>query len=297
MKSATSRIARAIVALTAMLTANVGSSEVYWPPIADPPTGLQLQGKWVWAELITRDVGLAAEFYGRVFGWTFETFGPENDLETYTLVLANGEPIGGMLYDRSDKPTQKSARWVGLISVADAKAARGQVERGGGRTLVKPRKFGARGEAALFTDPEGAMFGVIRSASGDPEDWLGAENTWLWAELWADDPLAMGSFYQSIGAYELLRDPFPQARGVFHLASAGYARAGIRAKPIDVPSTWIPYVRVADVERIVSLARAAGAQVVMEPVRVRGTTAALLLDPSGAPFAVAEWPASPGDAP
>jgi hypothetical protein len=40
----------------------------------------------------------------------------------------------------------------------------------GGRVLAAPGKFPNRGEQAVFTDPDGALFGVVRSSSGDPED-------------------------------------------------------------------------------------------------------------------------------
>ena len=39
----------------------------------------------------------AAEFYGKVFGWTFETYGGDDDRDTYTLALADGLPIGGLV--------------------------------------------------------------------------------------------------------------------------------------------------------------------------------------------------------
>jgi uncharacterized protein len=280
------------LALAALLIANMALADRYWPPINTVPTEARLPGKWVWADLITRDVGRAAEFYGKVFGWTFETYGPKDDRETYTLVLSDGEPIGGMVYDWSKHPTDKSARWIGQISVTDVSKATAEVEAGGGRVLERPQRIGQRGEAALFTDPEGAMFAVLRSDSGDPEDWLGGENTWLWVELWADDPGAMGDFYKAVGSYQLKGDSVAGAPTGYHLVSGGYPRAGIRRKPVNVPSTWIPYVRVHSVEQTVARAIAAGADLVMEPQSVRGTTAALLLDPSGAPFAVAEWPAS-----
>ena len=56
-------------------------------------------GRWIWADLVTSDVAAAADFYGKVFGWTYETYGGDNDLDTYTLVLADKLPIGGMVFD------------------------------------------------------------------------------------------------------------------------------------------------------------------------------------------------------
>lgn len=266
--------------------------ERYWPPITDPPTGTYTPGKWVWAELLTRDVGRAAEFYGKVFGWTFETYGPSDDAKTYTVVSSGGTPIAGMIFlnprDRSMKP---DARWIGLVSANDVKAVEGRVTGAGGKVLMPTRALGARGDAALFADPEGALFGVIHSASGDPEDYLGDVNGWLWAELWADDPAAMAKFYATVGGYDVESGAASGEDRGFRLTAGGYARAGILPKPIaKTPTAWIPYVRVQDVNATVALAKDAGGRVAIEPLQAHGTRVALLIDPTGAPFAVAEWP-------
>jgi predicted enzyme related to lactoylglutathione lyase len=51
-------------------------------------------------------------------------------------------------------------------------------------------------------------------------------------------------------------------------------------------------VRVTNVAETVAKARAAGGRIVIEPTGARGTTVALLVDPTGAPLAIAEWPKS-----
>jgi uncharacterized protein len=281
----------ACVAAIGLLPAALQAADRYWPPITDPATGVHVPGRWVWMELLTRDVGSAVEFYGQVFDWQFETYGPEDDTETYTLVLHDGQPIAGMVFSRPrDRSMKRDGRWVGLISVNDVAAAEARVRKAGGKVLVPRQSMGQRGEAALFADTEGAMFGVIRSATGDPEDYVGEPQEWLWAELWADDPARMARFYQDLGEYEVVAGATPGEGTGFHLASGGRARAGILAKPIETPSTWIPFVRVEDVEQTVSRARAAGGHIVATPDSYHGTRVALILDPMGAPFAVAEWP-------
>jgi predicted enzyme related to lactoylglutathione lyase len=287
-----SSITRGAAALVLLMlgTGAVTAAEPFWPPIADPPTERRDPGSWVWAELVTPDVGLAAEFYGKVFGWTFETYGPKDDRKTYTQVSADGVPIGGMIFRLDDQKTPgRDARWVGLMSVSDVDAAASAVTKGGGKTLFAPRTLGSRGRAALFTDPEGAAFGVIDSATGDPDDATGVDNRWLWIELWADDPAKMAAFYQPIGGYDIATGAAAGEETGVRLVSAGAPRAGIMRKEAKVPSTWVPYVRVASVADTVERAREAGGSVVRMPMEAHGTVVALLLDPTGAPFAVAEW--------
>jgi predicted enzyme related to lactoylglutathione lyase len=159
------------------------------------------------------------------------------------------------------------------------------------------RVLGQRGTAALFTDPEGAIFGAITSATGDPDDYLGEINEWLWLELWADDVSRMAEFYKASIGYEVVSGAVPGedtggttgARTGVHLVSGGLARAGILAKPAKVQTAWLPYVRVQSVVDTVARARAAGGRIVLEPTRAHGTNVALIEDPTGAPVAVAEW--------
>jgi predicted enzyme related to lactoylglutathione lyase len=52
---------------------------------------------------------------------------------------------------------------------------------------------------------------------------------------------------------------------------------------------WVPYVRVSDVAATLQTARAAGARVVVAPRAHFRSQVAVLADPQGAPFAIAQW--------
>jgi predicted enzyme related to lactoylglutathione lyase len=283
--------AAAIAALgTAALTAE--AADRFWPPIVDPPTGQHTPGRWVWADLVTADVALAADFYAKVFGWTFETYGGENDLETYTLVLADGLPIGGMVFDqRALKDKVPTARWVALASVTNVPAAATAVTEGGGKVVYAPVMLGERGETAVFQDPEGALFGVVRSKHGDPADYFADLNEWVWLDLWTADVERAAKFYGAVMGYEVLPLPDDGARQGVHLVSGGFVRAGIMHKEDDRLSTaWLPYVRVADAKAAVEKARAAGGKVLREPVGMKRAIVAIIADPTGAPVGIAQLP-------
>ena len=106
-----------LLAIT-LLATGADAAERYWPPIVDPASGQHTPGRFVWGDLVTADVAAAADFYGKVFGWTFETYGdPNNDQDTYTLALADGLPIGGMMFDkRAMKGNTPSGRIGDLMS-------------------------------------------------------------------------------------------------------------------------------------------------------------------------------------
>jgi len=279
-----------LATLAALLALSAQASDRYWPPIVDPPTGQHTPGRFVWGDLVTADVAAAAGFYGKVFGWTFETYGGEDDRDTYTLALADGLPIGGMVFDqRAMKGKTPSARWVGLISVADVKASAAAVTAGGGTVVYAPVMLGERGETAVFKDPEGVVFGVVNSKNGDPADYAGDLNEWYWIDLWTSDVEKAAAFYRSVVGYETLPIADEGPRSGLHLLSGGFARAGIMQKRSkDASSTWLPYIRVADARASAAAAKAAGGKVLLEPLTMNRATVAIIADPTGAPVGIVQ---------
>jgi predicted enzyme related to lactoylglutathione lyase len=283
----------AMLGMAAVLVAVAGTASAadrYWPPIVDPPTNQYTPGRWVWGDLVTSDVAAAADFYGKVFGWTFETYGGEDDRETYTLVLSNGLPIGGMVFDqRAKNGDVPSARWIGLVSVPDVAAAAAAVSANGGKVVVAPKSLGERGETAVFQDPEGVPFGAVRSKHGDPADYLGDINEWAWLDLWTADVARATEFYRAVVGYEVYPVQLHELRRGAHLVSGGYARAGVMQKNDPRTSAvWLPYVRVMDAKLAAEAARAAGGKVLREPMDVGGAVVAVIADPTGAPVGLAQ---------
>jgi len=279
------------MAATLMAAASTASAaDRYWPPIVDPPSGQHTPGRWVWADLVTTDVAAAADFYGKVFGWTFETYGGEDDRATYTLALADELPIGGLVFDeRAMRDNKPSARWIGLISVPDVRAAADAVTQGGGKVVVTPTMLGERGETAVFQDPEGTLFGAVRSKNGDPADFVGDLNEWVWLDLWTADVDQATKFYSAVAGYTVLPLEQQGLRSGAHLVSGNYVRAGIMQKhDARVSSVWLPYLRVADAMAATDKARAAGGTVVREPVNLGRVIVAIIADPTGAPVGIAQ---------
>jgi predicted enzyme related to lactoylglutathione lyase len=260
-----------------------------WPAISESPTDVHIQGRWVWGELFADNVEAEKAFYGEVFGWQYESYGTGKD--AYTLIRVSGRPIAGIVHYAKPADAKRSARWLALMSVPDVARAAEQAAASGGKVLAPPKDLPGRGKAAVLADPEGAIFGVIRTMSGDPPDAFPSDNAWLWLELWSKDATRMADFYGPIGAYEVKRLEGPGDRAELHLQAAGYPRAGIlEIERKDVPSTWLPYVRVKDLRQTVADIERAGGRVVVPPSpEVRGGKVAVFLDPLGAAVAVAEW--------
>ena len=265
-----------------------------WPAINNAPTGVDTPGRWVWAELFTDDIGRAGDFYGKVFAWQLEDYSQGEN--RYLLARADGRPVAGIVHHVKSEDKERAGQWLRLMSVADVAGAAASVAGSGGEVVLGPRQLDGRGEVAVLADPEGALFGVIHSDSGDPPDLFPPVNTWLWNELWAMDVKRMSAFYRDIGGYSLDAPPRDKAIGddrpEVYLSASGYPRAGIvEQRREDLPSAWLPYLRVKNLDATLhQVVQEGGAVVVGPSPKIRGGRIAVFTDPLGAALGIAEWP-------
>jgi uncharacterized protein len=132
-----------------------------WQPGRNKGAGVVNEpGALSWNELNTRDVSGAEEFYGAVFGWTFETEGM-GEAGSYTTINLGGNPVGGVLNQRErGVPDEVPAHWAVYFAVEDADATVERVKELGGSVMVPPTDIPA-GRFSIVGDPHGAMFTVI----------------------------------------------------------------------------------------------------------------------------------------
>lgn len=253
-------------------------------------------GKFAWVDLVTTHPDKAIEFYTKTFGWTTQEI--RGGRQRYTFFLNNGQPVAGVAYAPANQADQKEAgaRWVGSISVLDINAAAKAVTEAGGRVLVAPRQIEGRGWQALVADPEGCIFGlIVRDAAARADD-EGADNEWVWAQLLSGKPASAIEFYKKALGYQIDEDTRSQRPDDYLLYRDGYSCAGLTPLPegTDGRPGWLGYLRVADIEAIVTDAKSRGARVLYrqdEPDRLQ---VAILADPLGGAIGVVSMPADAG---
>jgi uncharacterized protein len=261
------------------------------PALVDPAGHERHPGKIVWADLVTPDLAGAKRFYGGLFGWTF------NDIHTgstsYSIALSNGQAVAGLV-DRAVKPDEhRQPAWLTFISVKDVDQAQRTIVANGGKVLSPARTYAHRGRQAVFADPQGAVFAVLKSSSGDPEDALADSGEWIWSSLVARDPGAAAAFYQIVFDYEVF--DLPSDDGLEHvvLATDDYARASANELPADAAKLhphWLNFVRVQSTTEAASKAESLGGHILVAPHPDRhGGLVAVVSDPAGAPFGLLEW--------
>ena len=141
-----------------------GAAFGIWEPNQFPGAGVVNEaGALSWNELNTRDVGGAREFYGGVFGWTFEDAVFDGS-GTYTRIMLGDRPVGGLLdQEARDVPAEVPPYWQVYFAVEDTDAAVEQASAAGASLMVGPMDVPA-GRFAILTDPHGAVFGLIATS-------------------------------------------------------------------------------------------------------------------------------------
>jgi predicted enzyme related to lactoylglutathione lyase len=281
------------LATTGLLLLAVGgcTKPVELPPLTATPTGAHLTGKFIWRDLLTSDVGAARKFYGALFGWQFA----DTANGRYVVITHGGRPIGGMVAAQPGMKVNVS-QWVSWLSVPDVDAAAQLVRESGGNVIRGPLDLAGRGRLAVVTDPQGALLVLVRTADGDPPDGESADGDWLWTEIWTHDAEASSGFYGALVGYAV-QDTAVAGAPYRVFRQGRTARAGLIRSPFThVTTNWLPYIRVADAQAVTARVEGLGGRVLVAPAddRRRGT-AAIIGDPSGAAFAIQQWPLTTGD--
>lgn len=281
-------------ALSAICVSPVVAEQLQLPALVEPASAEHHTGKVVFVELVTPDIAAAKQFYAGLFGWTF------HDLEAggikYAQASKDGHTVGGLVQRDIPAGEHRQPAWLTFLSAPDVDRAKTIVTQHGGKVLFEPRSFPDRGREAVFVDPQGAVFAVLASTSGDPPDVLAAPGEWIWSSLITSDPDTGAAFYQTLFNYEVFELPAEKGSEHLMLASDDYARASVNSLPANTQNVhphWLDFVRVEDAAKMTAKVVSLGGRVLVEPrIDRHGGKVALVADPLGAPFGLLEWPST-----
>jgi predicted enzyme related to lactoylglutathione lyase len=245
-------------------------------------------GRFVWHDLLTKDVSAAKRFYGELLGWRFEE--AKRSDRPYVVARSGGTLVAGMV----DVSTNANAgpQWLSYLSVADVDKTVAQVRADGGKILVEPRNLPSA-RAAVVADPQGAPLGLaqVRRSLPDPAD--PSPNHFFWDEYLAQDGVKALDFYKRLAGYE---SAMSESRsGVeYHVLRKTRARAGLFQLPptaTGIEPNWLPYVLVNDPAALAARVGGLGGRILLPaaPERRNGSVV-VIADPGGAPLALQKFP-------
>ena len=107
------------------------------------------------------DIARARRFYEKIFGWTFQPWGPPD-----FYMIGMGEPESGMQGSlqrrRALAPDLKVNGLECTFAVDDVEKVAAAVRANGGRVLMERTILAGIGELIFFQDPEGNVLGAMR---------------------------------------------------------------------------------------------------------------------------------------
>jgi uncharacterized protein len=261
------------------------------PALVEPASSEHQVGKVIFVELVTPDLAASKQFYGSLFGWTFRDI--ESGATKYATAFLDGRPVAGMFHKPVPAGEHRQPAWLSFFAVRDVDAAKTVALQHRAKVLFEPHSIPNRGREAIFADPQGAVFAVLASSSGDPPDVLAAPGEWIWSSLITSDPDTDAAFYQTLFDYEIFDLPAGEGSQHLILASDNYARASANPLPANRPNMlphWLNYVRVEDAVKMTAKLVALGGRVLVEPrIDRHGGKVAVVADPQGAHFGLLEW--------
>ncbi|MCT9082635.1 VOC family protein [Streptomyces fulvoviolaceus] len=243
-----------------------------------------------WIDLGTPDIDGATSFYGGLFGWQFQSGGPEAGGYGF-FQLAGRTTAGGM----QTTPDQGPPSWTVYFQTPDADATAKAAEQAHGSVLVQPMDVMDQGRMAILGDKAGVSFGIWQPRQNKGLDVVQEPGSLCWVELYTADLPMAAFFYHAALGLETFGVDFPGGTytTVLPAGQSEDAMFGGIVPLADDPleaeagAYWLPYFEVADTDAAVAKARELGGKVRLPAIDVPDVgRIAKLADPYGARFAV-----------
>jgi predicted enzyme related to lactoylglutathione lyase len=256
---------------------------------------VDVRGRFVWHQLMTRDVPAAKKFYAKLIGW--KTLPWPLD-PSYTVCHADAGPVAGVMALPAEMPAEVPSHWIQYIGTRDVDGTADAAVRAGGSILKSPSDMQGAGRYAILKDPQGAVFAIIDPENARPEGKGPAPlGTFAWHELATTDNEAAFAFYSGLFGWDAMQRMDMGPTGVYLIfGQKGVQRGGMYIKPPDMPAppNWLPYASVPSADKAFATATSSGARELISPMDVPGGgRIANILDPTGAAFAIFSVPAAP----
>jgi predicted enzyme related to lactoylglutathione lyase len=243
-----------------------------------------VQGTPSWVELVTPDQGASRDFYGSLFGWSFDDH-DMGEMGHYYIGTVEGDEVAGV---SGQMPGMEGhpAFWGVYLACDDVDATTAKVEAAGGKVEAGPFDVNENGRMSALVDPTGARINLWQAKETIGTQRANEPGTPIWNECMTPDIPRAVAFYAEIlgmgteamemdeGSYTVLTDVNGRQIG------------GAMNPPMEgVPPHWNVYFNTADVDASVAKTLELGGTVVAPAFDVTGVgRMAVLADPQGAMF-------------
>jgi hypothetical protein len=237
-----------------------------------------------WFDLMTPDIEGAKKFYGELFGWTFETGGPETMF--YTMCRKGDQNAAGMGKQPENAPFPTV--WSVYFATTDADADVARVREHGGNVMMGPMDVMEEGRLAVCTDPTGAVFGLWQPRRHGGAQVKDEHGSMTWTEVATRDAVKARDFYSAVFGLEGRKMEGGMEYYTLHKGphTAGGVMQMTEQWPAEIPPHWMPYFAVDDVDAAAKRIAELGGKIANGPFDTPYGRMAVVSDPYGAVFTV-----------
>lgn len=241
-----------------------------------------------WADLMTPNPGVAREFYGEVFDWTFEVGGAA--MGGYTMCRLDNRTVAGLgqLPPNSQFPTA----WQVYFATNDVESAAARAIAAGGHMVMPATRILNLGSLAVVSDCTGATLGLWQAREHIGAEIMGEPNSLTWCEVNTRDRARAEAFYASV--FELV----PHRLGAMDYSTlhsttlpGGPALCGVLQMTTawgNMASHWAVYFAVSNLKATVECILGNGGRLCYPPFETPRGHLAIVEDPMGAAFTIIE---------
>jgi uncharacterized protein len=268
-------------------------------------------GVTCWVDVEMPDPKAGTEFYGGLFGWSFEDKTPDQPFHYFEATLDGFRVAAvGSQMERAQAPPA----WNTYVRVEDADATARAVKDAGGAVLLDPMEIPGAGRMAVFADPQGAQIRIWEPAEHTGAQLVNEYGCWNFSGLSTTDTDAAASFYGAVFGWEIgggsdgwsffrvpgygdflerkdpdLRKRLAKAQGPEGFEDVTATMGSMEGQPAGTPPNWGVTFSFEDPDAGAERAKELGGKVLAEPFDVVPVRMAVLADPQGAVFTIAKY--------
>ncbi|GJF16676.1 hypothetical protein NGTWS0302_16330 [Mycolicibacterium cyprinidarum] len=247
-------------------------------------------GAPIWIDLATSDVERSQEFYRAVFGWTFESAGP--DYGGYVNAFSDGRPVAGLM--RSDPQWNAPDAWTTYIHTDEIKSTVATAIAAGGSSCVDPMEVKDKGWMGMLTDPAGAFFGLWQPTGHRGFEVVGALGAPVYFQLTTRDYAGTLDFYRQVFGWhtEVVSDTdeFRYSTATFDGDTLLGVMDGAAVLSKGEPSRWSVFLGADDVDDTVQVILDNGGSIIRAAEDTPYGRLAAVADATGAGFNLSSIP-------
>lgn len=250
-------------------------------------------GDFCWAELGTKQLKGAKDFYKSIFNWEIKE--QSFDGGTYAMINANGQEIGGAFEIDPDMEKQgMHSAWNAYILVKNVDEMTKKAKSLGATILKEPFDVMEAGRMAVFKDPTGAVLSFWQPKDNSAKSYDKSKHgSCGWLELMTSDTTKAKKFYTELFGWQAEKQETSTGHEYITFKNNGQPVAGMMQITPDMKgmaSFWGLYFTVENFDKALKTAKSKGANMMFEPIDMPEVGRfTMFTDPQGVHFSVIQF--------